>query len=101
MALRPRRGLRRAALAVRARHPDRGAHLARRHVQRRNHSGAALRRHDRPRRPLGLDRRVAGAEGERAMTTIEQAVARPPEQTRARYPEEEGYVERDGVRLFY
>jgi pimeloyl-ACP methyl ester carboxylesterase/predicted glycosyltransferase len=24
-----------------------------------------------------------------------------PEQTRARYPDEEGYVERDGVRLFY
>ena len=23
------------------------------------------------------------------------------EQTRARYPDEEGYVERDGVRLFY
>ena len=31
------------------------------------------------------------------------AVARPPvrEQTRARYPDTEGYVERDGVRLFY
>jgi pimeloyl-ACP methyl ester carboxylesterase/predicted glycosyltransferase len=31
------------------------------------------------------------------MTTI----APPREQTRARYPDEEGYVERDGVRLFY
>jgi pimeloyl-ACP methyl ester carboxylesterase/predicted glycosyltransferase len=31
------------------------------------------------------------------MTTI----AAVPEQTRARYPDEEGYVERDGVRLFY
>ncbi len=31
------------------------------------------------------------------------AVGRPPahEQTRARYPDEEGYVERDGVRIFY
>jgi pimeloyl-ACP methyl ester carboxylesterase len=28
-------------------------------------------------------------------------VTRPPEQTRARYPDEEGYVERDGVRVFY
>jgi pimeloyl-ACP methyl ester carboxylesterase len=25
----------------------------------------------------------------------------PPEQTRARYPDQEGYVERDGVRVFY
>jgi pimeloyl-ACP methyl ester carboxylesterase/predicted glycosyltransferase len=31
------------------------------------------------------------------MTTIEAA----PEQTRARYPDEDGYVERDGVRIFY
>jgi pimeloyl-ACP methyl ester carboxylesterase/predicted glycosyltransferase len=31
------------------------------------------------------------------MTTIEAA----REQTRARYPDEEGYVERDGVRIFY
>jgi hypothetical protein len=26
---------------------------------------------------------------------------KPREQTRARYPDEEGYVERDGVRVFY
>jgi hypothetical protein len=26
---------------------------------------------------------------------------RTREQTRARYPDEEGYVERDGVRVFY
>jgi pimeloyl-ACP methyl ester carboxylesterase/predicted glycosyltransferase len=32
---------------------------------------------------------------------IDQQVARQPEQTRARYPDEEGYVERDGVRIFY
>ena len=31
------------------------------------------------------------------MTTIEAV----REQTRARYPDEEGYVERDGVRIFY
>ena len=29
------------------------------------------------------------------------AVGPPVEQTRARYPDEEGYVERDGVRVFY
>jgi pimeloyl-ACP methyl ester carboxylesterase/predicted glycosyltransferase len=34
------------------------------------------------------------------MTTI-QAPAPAREQTRARYPDEEAYVERDGVRLFY
>ena len=34
------------------------------------------------------------------MTTIE-APAAAGEQTRARYPDEEGYVERDGVRVFY
>jgi pimeloyl-ACP methyl ester carboxylesterase/predicted glycosyltransferase len=31
--------------------------------------------------------------------TIDAAIA--PEQTRARYPDEEGYVERDGVRVFW
>jgi pimeloyl-ACP methyl ester carboxylesterase len=30
-----------------------------------------------------------------------QALRGPPEQTRARYPDEEGFVERDGQRLFY
>jgi pimeloyl-ACP methyl ester carboxylesterase/predicted glycosyltransferase len=34
------------------------------------------------------------------MTTV-QAPAPAREQTRARYPDEEGYVERDGVRVFY
>jgi pimeloyl-ACP methyl ester carboxylesterase/predicted glycosyltransferase len=33
------------------------------------------------------------------MTTIEASAVR--EQTRARYPDEEGYVERDGVRIFW
>ena len=44
-----------------------------------------------------MDRRLAGAKGNRM--TI--AVGSPIEQTRARYPDEEGYVERDGVRVFY
>jgi pimeloyl-ACP methyl ester carboxylesterase/predicted glycosyltransferase len=34
------------------------------------------------------------------MATTE-AIAAPPEQTRARYPDDEGHIERDGVRLFY
>jgi pimeloyl-ACP methyl ester carboxylesterase/predicted glycosyltransferase len=34
------------------------------------------------------------------MATAE-ALEAPAEQTRARYPDDEGYVERDGVRLFY
>ncbi|HEY3070847.1 MAG TPA: alpha/beta fold hydrolase [Gaiellaceae bacterium] len=34
------------------------------------------------------------------MATAETVEA-PPEQTRARYPDDEGYVERDGVRIFY
>jgi pimeloyl-ACP methyl ester carboxylesterase len=33
--------------------------------------------------------------------TSAHAPPRPREQTRARYPDEEGYVERDGVRVFY
>src|SRR5262245_59709676 len=36
-----------------------------------------------------MDRRVA------------VAVSSPAEQTRARYPDESGYVERDGIRVFY
>lgn len=35
------------------------------------------------------------------MSVIEQAPTAEPEQTRARYPDEEGYIERDGVRVFY
>jgi len=34
-------------------------------------------------------------------TAIELVTGTEREQTRARYPDEEGYVERDGVRLFY
>jgi pimeloyl-ACP methyl ester carboxylesterase/predicted glycosyltransferase len=36
-----------------------------------------------------------------ATTTTPPVAAARPEQTRARYPDEEGYVERDGVRTFY
>jgi pimeloyl-ACP methyl ester carboxylesterase/predicted glycosyltransferase len=35
------------------------------------------------------------------MSTVAPPAVRPSEQTRARYPDEEGYVERDGVRVFY
>jgi pimeloyl-ACP methyl ester carboxylesterase/predicted glycosyltransferase len=35
------------------------------------------------------------------MAVIEEAVVAAREQSRARYPDEEGYVERDGVRVFY
>ena len=33
------------------------------------------------------------------MTTVEQPGAR--EQSRARYPDDDGFIERDGVRVFY
>ena len=36
-----------------------------------------------------------------AVTLTAEEIARPAEQTRARYPDEEGYVQRDGVRIFY
>jgi pimeloyl-ACP methyl ester carboxylesterase/predicted glycosyltransferase len=36
------------------------------------------------------------------MTVAQQTIpAAPPEQSRARYPDEEGFVERDGVRVFW
>jgi pimeloyl-ACP methyl ester carboxylesterase len=35
------------------------------------------------------------------MATTEEVTAQASEQTRARYPDEEGYVERDGVRVSY
>jgi len=33
--------------------------------------------------------------------TVSPSVAKPREQSRARYPDEEGFIERDGVRVFY
>jgi pimeloyl-ACP methyl ester carboxylesterase len=35
------------------------------------------------------------------MATTEEVTAATREQTRARYPDDQGYVERDGVRIFY
>jgi pimeloyl-ACP methyl ester carboxylesterase/predicted glycosyltransferase len=35
------------------------------------------------------------------MATTTEEITAPREQTRARYPDESGYVERDGVRLYY
>ena len=34
-------------------------------------------------------------------TTVDLVTGTEGEQTRARYPDQEGYVERDGVRIFY
>jgi pimeloyl-ACP methyl ester carboxylesterase len=45
-----------------------------------------------------VDRRLAAGEGG---ATAAPALETRREQTRARYPDEEGYVERDGVRVFY
>ena len=45
-----------------------------------------------------MDRRLDHREGDITETVAPAARA---EQTRARYPDEEGFVERDGVRLFY
>src|SRR5262249_30299398 len=68
-----------------------GPGLAGDHVQRRDDRRAARRARHRSQRAPGLDRRVA----------VELTPATRPEQTRARYPDAEGYVERDGVRVFY
>src|SRR6266545_7208837 len=88
------RGVRRAAHAARHRHPARGACLVGGHLQHRDHRRAAVRHHDRARRAARLDRQLLG----RAMAT---SLTQTAEQTRARYPDETGYVERDGVRTFY
>jgi pimeloyl-ACP methyl ester carboxylesterase len=46
-----------------------------------------------------VDRRLARSKGGGIPAGTEALIA--GEQTRARYPEEDGYVERDGVRVFY
>jgi pimeloyl-ACP methyl ester carboxylesterase/predicted glycosyltransferase len=46
-----------------------------------------------------MDRRLARREGGATATT--EAIGVRREQTRARYPDEEGFVERDGVRVFW
>ena len=97
VARRAHRGVRTRPRAARARAAARGAGHARVHVQRGDHARAALGDRDRTPGAARLDRRLA--RGEDAMTVVERPTAH--EQTRARYPDEEGYVERDGVRIFY
>ena len=73
----------------------RGAGHARLHVQRGDHA----RRDSRGSRPdtaSSSTGSTAGSRGERDDRRADRAAAR--EQTRARYPDESGYVERDGVR---
>ena len=83
----------------RDRHAGRRARLARRDVQRGDDPRASLRyRHWSP-RAARLDRRMAGAKP--MTTTVDRLTGTEREQTRARYPDREGYVERDGVRVFY
>src|SRR6185312_8341887 len=98
MARRPDRSLRSRPGRARARGPARSARHARVRVQRGDHARPDVR--DRPGAPgaARLDRRLA--RGEDAVT-ITVARPRPAEQTRARYPDEEGFVERNGVRSYY
>src|ERR671923_917338 len=93
------RGTRRAPRAVRGRNAARRAGRAGHHVQQGHHPRTAVGDRDRPGRAARVDRGMARAEGTR-MTAIEA----PPgvrEQTRARYPDDQGYIERDGVRVFW
>ena len=53
---------------------------------------------DRARRAARLDRRMARGEGARVTATDATATH---EQSRARYPDADGYVERDGVRTYW
>ena len=93
------RGVRRAARALRLDMPLDALVVARDHLQRGHHPRAAVGHRDRAGASCStwIDGWLDG--GGRAMTTIDGRAAR--EQTRARYPDEEGYVERDGVRIFY
>src|ERR671922_2279582 len=93
------RGTRRAPRTVRGRNAARRAGRAGDHVQQGHHPRTAVGDRDRPGRAARVDRGMARAEGTR-MTAIEA----PPgvrEQTRARYPDDQGYIERDGVRVFW
>ncbi|TMK73688.1 MAG: alpha/beta hydrolase, partial [Actinobacteria bacterium] len=94
MAFRAHGRVRAGPRRVRDRHAARGTRVARRHVQLRDHRRAAFRHHDGSCGAARLDRHLPGGP---VATTLTQ----PREQTRARYPDEEGYVERDGVRTFY
>ena len=68
------------------------ARLARDHVQPRDHGRAAGRHRRRPRRAARVDRRD---------TWRARMIAARASRPRARYPDESGYVERDGVRSYY
>src|SRR5215207_3194004 len=99
MARCPDRGLRGAAASLRDRDSARRPRLARHDLQRRRHPRARAGDHYRPPGAPRLDRRLARREGWK--TAITETLAPVHEQTRARYPDHEGFVERDGVRLFY
>src|ERR671934_2976523 len=54
--------------------------------------------------PMRESHRPLKDRGDGDMSVVEQPPTervRPHEQTRARYPDETGYVERDGVRVFW
>src|SRR5262249_38917123 len=80
------------------RHAARRARVARGLVQRGDHPAAAVRPRARAARASRLDRPVARVD---AMTGLAEPVRAVSEQTRARYPDDEGFVERDGVRTFF
>ena len=83
---------------ARARAAARGAGLARATRSTRG-SCSSGSRGSRPGTASSSSGSTPGSRGGRDDRRLEPPTAR--EQTRARYPDEEGYVERDGVRLFY
>ena len=91
VARRPDGGVRGAAPRARPRHPAGRARLARHDLQHR-HDRRAPRRHRHRTRGALLNGSIDGCRADRA---------RRSEQTRARYPDESGYVERDGVNLYW
>src|SRR5438128_12307044 len=94
MAGGPHGGVRRPPGRVGDRHAARRARLAGGHVQLRDHGRTSLRHHHRTRGAARVDRPVPGR-------TMAKTLTLAREQTRARYPDQEGYVERDGVKVFY
>src|SRR4051812_17595042 len=88
MACSADRSVRGASAATRHRHATRRARVARDDVQPRRDRRTARRHRHRSRRAHRMDRPV-----DLALNTSRR------EQTRARYPDETGFVERDGVRL--
>src|ERR1700716_562017 len=101
------RGNRAGARPARPRHPARRARHARHDVQRGRDPRPCVGYHRRTPRAQRLDREMAAPAGarreeERTMSILTE---RPPatrgEQSRARYPDQEGDVERNGVRIHY